>query len=277
MKTKVGGVWKDTAPKAKVNGAWREASNAWVMVNGVWRKFYTSYEEMNEFTMQVEAPTNGTARIQIVNAEGITIDWGDGTITSVTSSNWYAKTYPTAGTYRVTIKGTRANTVVVESEFLTKVLGFGRLSVANYQFKSSRLTQVPNKLIAGIYDLQSMFSGCSSFNQDISGWDMSQVQNLANMFNGCTAFNQNLAAWNTSAVLNMYRTFYGCSSFNQDIGLWLTSNVNNMAEMFSGASKFNQDLSKWCVSKITSKPANFDLNASAWTKPRPAWGTCPAR
>jgi len=277
MKAKVGGVWKDTSPKVKVSSLWYDVAFGWTKVNGAWRRFYTSYEELNEFTMQLEVPANGTARVLLVNAENVTVNWGDGTTTAITSSNYYNKTYANAGVYRVVISGTRASTVVVESEWMTQVLGFGRLSVANYQFKSSRLVRVPNKLIAGIYDLQSMFSGCSSFNQDISGWDMSQVQNLAQMFNGCTAFNQNLGKWNTSSVLNMYGAFRGCTAFNQDIGLWDTSKVNGMAEMFMNASAFNQDLSKWCVSKITSKPSNFDTGASAWTKSRPVWGTCPVR
>ncbi|WP_366513687.1 BspA family leucine-rich repeat surface protein [Psychrobacter sp.] len=45
--------------------------------------------------------------------------------------------------------------------------------------------------------------------------------------------------------------------------------------MFAGASSFNQDLSQWCVANIASKPNNFDNDATAWTKPKPVWGTCP--
>lgn len=45
--------------------------------------------------------------------------------------------------------------------------------------------------------------------------------------------------------------------------------------MFNNATSFNQDLSNWCVSLIPKKPSNFDLSATAWTLPRPVWGTCP--
>ena len=45
--------------------------------------------------------------------------------------------------------------------------------------------------------------------------------------------------------------------------------------MFYGAKAFNQDLSQWCVSKIPTKPSEFDFSTTAWTLPRPVWGTCP--
>jgi len=48
-----------------------------------------------------------------------------------------------------------------------------------------------------------------------------------------------------------------------------------MRLMFEDAVAFNQDLSSWCVSNIPFAPAAFDRRATAWTLPRPVWGTCP--
>ena len=55
-----------------------------------------------------------------------------------------------------------------------------------------------------------------------------------------------------------------------------TSDVTDMYAMFYRATAFNQNLSGWCVSLITSRPSYFDTGATAWTLPRPVWGTCPS-
>lgn len=81
-----------------------------------------------------------------------------------------------------------------------------------------------------------------------------------------------LPLWMTSL-----ENFFGWSpDFNQDISSWNTKNVKNMDMMFYGAEKFNQDLSGWCVPHITAKPTMFGADATAWTLPKPIWGTCPS-
>ena len=119
-----------------------------------------------------------------------------------------------------------------------------------------------------------MFAG-TSFNQDIGGWDVSNVTNMDSIFYNAP-FNQDISGWDTSNVTNMSAMFFG-SSFNQDISGWDTSLVTNMNSMFKNASSFNQNLSGWCVSKISSKPNNFDANSgfAGQTIKQPQWGTCP--
>ena len=46
-----------------------------------------------------------------------------------------------------------------------------------------------------------MFFGASSFNSDLSNWDVSNVTNMSAMFKLASSFNQDLSEWNVSNVL----------------------------------------------------------------------------
>ena len=51
-----------------------------------------------------------------------------------------------------------------------------------------------------ITNFNHMFWYGFSFNQDISGWDTSNVTNMDNMFENAAAFNKNLSGWNVGNV-----------------------------------------------------------------------------
>ena len=102
-------------------------------------------------------------------------------------------------------------------------------------------------ITSSITDMVGMFYR-TSFNQDISSWDVSNVKNMANMF--CEA-----------------------SSFNQNISNWDVSNVGIMALMFKNASTFNQDLSSWAVINVTDC-RQFSYEITTWALPRPNFTNC---
>jgi len=77
-------------------------------------------------------------------------------------------------------------------------------------------------------------------NNDISGWDTSNVTGMSHLFQNST-FSGDISKWNVSNVTNM-SSMFSYSKFNQDISGWNVSNVTNMNSMFS-YSKFNQDIS----------------------------------
>jgi surface protein len=126
-----------------------------------------------------------------------------------------------------------------------------------------------------VINMGSMFYGAGAFDQPIGTWNTGSVTDMAFMFHSASAFNQPLNDWNTSNVISMVWMFSGASAFDQAIGAWDTSNVAYMDLMFYLATSFNRDLSSWCVTNIPSRPDGFDDGATAWSLPRPAWGTCP--
>ena len=71
--------------------------------------------------------------------------------------------------------------------------------------------------------------GATVFNQDISSWDVSNVNHMGSMFCGATAFNQDLNAWDVSNVNHMGNMFLEAHAFNQNLSAW---NINNMEGVF---------------------------------------------
>jgi surface protein len=182
--------------------------------------------------------------------------------------------------------------VYLAANGVTVIAGAGAVGGQEYSFNGVSYLVVADKaalitaydtgrdmatvVITRVNNLTELFAAATSFNDNISSWDMSNVTNTDRMFQGASSFNQNIGFWNTSNFYDVSGMFDSASNFNRDIGNWNTSNVVNMSSMFNYASSFNQDLTGWCVTNITSQPGAFAGNTSILTDAnKPVWGTCP--
>lgn len=117
-----------------------------------------------------------------------------------------------------------------------------------------------------IEDMSHLFENETSFNQDISTWDVSNVTDMSYMFYvdfnvdpPYSSFNADLSVWDVSNVTDMSHMFECARVFNADIGVWDVSNVTDMSYMFSRAVDFNQDISMWNVSNVTNMSYMFKM------------------
>jgi len=123
-----------------------------------------------------------------------------------------------------------------------------------------------------ITNMVSLFDNASTFNEDISSWDTSNVVNMTGMFANAHEFNQPIGSWITSKVTSMNGMFANAHEFNQPIGSWITSKVTSMNGMFANAHEFNQPIGSWITSKVTSMNGMF-ANAHEFNQPIGSWIT----
>ena len=142
----------------------------------------------------------------------------------------------------------------------------------NYFTKNGSVVVFKNIVTTLMTNMSRLFENVTSFNEDISSWDTSNVTTMSSMFRNTRAFNRNIGGWNVSNVLDMSKMFEMApadpwSMFNNggsgDIGNWNTSKVTNMDSMFASAKSFNRDIRTWNVSQVTTR-VNMFMNAQSF-------------
>ncbi len=96
---------------------------------------------------------------------------------------------------------------------------------------------------------------------EIAGYGVAEASRCPAVIN----FNQNIGGWNVSNVTNMRAMFIWAKNFNQDISRWDVNNVTDMSGMFEEACSFDQDLSGWDVSSVVNNKGFDNFTSSAWT------------
>ncbi len=186
----------------------------------------------------------------------------------------YTCSYTTPGEHIVVISGTFPHIRFFNATDSDKILsveqwGTGIWSTMFHSFDGcSNLeisaTDTPN--LSQVTNMNSTFKGTTSFNNDISSWDVSNVTIMNSMFEG-SSFNQDINSWNVSNVTNM-ESMFKYSSFNQPLNNWIVSSVANMSSMFYG-TLFNQNINNWNVSNVTD--ISFMFASSNFNQPLDSW------
>ncbi|MEW7278287.1 BspA family leucine-rich repeat surface protein [Aquimarina sp. 2201CG1-2-11] len=131
---------------------------------------------------------------------------------------------------------------------------------------------------SGIVAFGGAFQNAIAFNSEtIKNWDVGKCNGFVQMFSGATSFNQDISNWNigenSNGTRNMLLMFNNATNFNQSLGNWDISKVTNMSNMLnnSGLSQQNYDatLLGWATDAsgdlsdgIDDIPTGIDLGAS---------------
>ena len=121
--------------------------------------------------------------------------------------------------------------------------------------------------------MHAMFHSATSFNSDLSKWDVSSVTTTRFMFYSATSFTSDLSKWDVSSVTDMWGMFYSATSFNADLSKWDVSSVTDMRLIFYGATSFTGSISMWDMSsevKVSQmlRAANGSLDESSMSATR---------
>ncbi|MBA4744069.1 MAG: BspA family leucine-rich repeat surface protein [Muricauda sp.] len=227
-------------------------------------------EDPDSFITTWKTETDGekiTIGLEFSYTYNYAVDWGDGTVEELTNADGKpSHVYATAGTYTVAIQGEFPAILMFDGGTTDKLMSLEQWG--NIQWKSFNgafgggcsnmvynATDVPD--LSQVTIMDGMFYGASSFNGDLSGWDVSSVTSMGSMFQYADVFNGDISTWDVSNVTNMSSMFHNAPSFNGDLSGWDVSNVTDMGSMFSGATSFNGDLSTWDVSNVTNMSGMF--------------------
>ena len=160
-----------------------------------------------------------------------------------------------------------------------------RQSVSNYLNSHTYSDVIIKKVnvtgwdVSNVENMENVFGTNNSKIYDIVGletWDVSNVTTMRNMFRHVINFNGNgLENWNTSKVEDMCTMFADNENFDgKSIENWDVSKVENMSHMFFGCmNKFNPDLSAWDVSNVANMSSMFKYCDTFEGKGLEKWNT----
>ena len=197
---------------------------------GVWSKLVGNEQVLAyQFTFATTTANQAVKLKFLTDSAGesamVNVSWGDGQTTAIDAKDretglLLTNTYASAGEYQVSVTAPASKPGLFYAftgfmdgtEVALKSIDYW----SDYTFTLSgaaknavNLVSVPASLPAMITHTSLLFSGATTFNQDISGWDVSTVDNAYRMFYGARLFAADISGWSIGAMLNMNEMMWG--------------------------------------------------------------------
>ena len=136
---------------------------------------------------------------------------------------------------------------------------YATASSVGKQSDSTTKAAIEKWYTVNVTDMTNAFQNKTTFNQDLSGWVVEQVEKMQGMFLGASSFNNgetgntmsNPLDWSLNSLHDTIATtpyalqgmFQGASSFNQRLGCsnWDVSNCSTFSYMFDGCNKLSDE------------------------------------
>ena len=180
-----------------------------------------------------------TIPTQNVGTFNATVDWGDGTIETITTYNGFSHQYEYIGEHMISITGT-----------------FPNIFIANGTEKL-KIKRVTNLGTVGWTSLNKAFQGCTNLTEfTVGSTDTSGVTTIANILLNCSSLtNVDLSAMDTTLVTNMDSALLGCSSITSVyVSGWNTGACTRMAAMFLNCSALTSivGVEDWAITGLNA-------------------------
>jgi surface protein len=214
------------------------------------------------FTVNTENAGSATKTFVLPLLENGTIDfdvdWGDSSTDTITAYDQSEVThvYEATGTYTINITNEVRGWKFNDGGDELKILNISSWGEFNFTERdtfrgcanlTSSATNVPT--VSQQY-FQRQFMFATSFNGDVSNWDISGSTYTNMCFRGATAFTGiGISTWDMSNVIDISYMFYSATSFDQDLSDWDIGQVSNMSNV---------------LRSVTLSTANYDATLIGW-------------
>ena len=173
---------------------------------------------------QIQIPTTGSGYNYDIYWEDVNDAGVNGTLSNLTTNTFV--NFPEAGTYRVEITGDFPRIYFNNIGDRQKIISIDQwggniwtnMERAFYGASNLTMTATDEPKLYNVTDMDLMFGYASSFNGDISNWDVRNVTSMSNIFRNATAFDQDLGSWDIGNVTLISFAFdnSGMSTANYD-------------------------------------------------------------